>query len=44
MNLDQVEVQLDEMENRGILELLYEEAHDKCYRFVHNLMRETLLY
>ena len=34
VNLYQVEIQLDEMENRGILELLYDEAFDKCYRFV----------
>jgi hypothetical protein len=39
----QIGLQLEELENRDIMELLYEDGYgDKIYRFTHSFMRETL--
>jgi hypothetical protein len=41
--LMQVGNQLEELENRDIVELLFEDGYgDKIYRFTHSYMRETL--
>jgi hypothetical protein len=39
----QIGNQLEELENRDIVELLFEDGYgDKIYRFTHSYMRETL--
>lgn len=39
----QIDIQLEELENRDIIELLFEDGYgDKIYRFTQSFMRETL--
>jgi predicted ATPase len=42
-HLMQIGAQLEELENRDVIELLFEDGYgDKIYRFTHTFMRETL--
>jgi hypothetical protein len=43
LDIHKMDLQLEALENRGILEMLFEDGYgDKVYRFTHPFMREAL--